>query len=622
MQAQEIRVTFQPTGRTVRIAQGATVRDAAARAGIALDFPCGGQGSCGKCRVRLAPIPEHVTEPDVRHLPEQDRLEGYRLACQTTLAVQSIIEVPDHSLLGRSYQILEHAHTARAHEGAAPVRVTAFALDAPALADDRADLERLQAALGPVEVSLEMLREVPERLRELGFTGCAVVADNELVDLLPAMPQPQAAVAAFDVGTTTLVGTLHDAVTGAQLGRAGRMNPQTSFGDDVLARITRAGQDRAGLIQLHRAVTDAINEMLVEMALEAGIEPGQIYELTFSGNTTMQHLLLGLNPSALGQIPFVAAASQAMRVPARDLGLRVHPRARAYVFPVIGGFVGGDTVAGMVATELPKLPGSTLFVDIGTNGEIVARYNEHLLATSCAAGPAFEGARIQHGMRAAPGAIEEVQLAGDVQCRVIGNVKPIGLCGSGLIDLIAELLRVGVLCPEGLLLQAEDAPPELPVALRRRLIETDAGGAFVLAWEGETQTGRTIVLTQRDVRELQLGTGAVRAGIETILRRIGLPIEQFDRLLVAGAFGNYIRCENAQRMGLLPGGMPVDRIHFVGNTSLSGAQLAALSQDVRAEAARLARHAEHVDLSSDPQFYESFVEALIFPSPSVATPQP
>ena len=607
-----VKITFQPSGRSVQIDPGATVRDAAAIAGIPIDFPCGGQGSCGKCRVRLAPASESATESEQRLMPPSDLEAGYRLACQTHVTGQCMVEVPEHSLLGRSYQILDHAGPLREREGEAPLRVVSFVLPAPTLEDDVADLARLQRVVGPVAADLVVCRNLGKRLRDQNFKGTAVIAGQRLLDIVPP-DAPAAAIAAFDIGTTTLVGTLHDAATGRQLAHASAINPQTSFGDDVLARITHAANDPSGLTPLHDAIVDAINDLLAAMAREANIDPGLIYEASFAGNTTMQHLLLGIDPAPLGQVPFAATIGDPMDVPARDMGLLIHPRARAYVFPVIGGFVGGDTVAGMVATEILDLPGFTVLVDIGTNGEIVARYNGRLLATSCAAGPAFEGARIQHGMRAAPGAIEEISITDDVQRRVIGNVPPVGLCGSALIDVIAELLRAGILRGDGIILADAELPDALPEVLRSRVRPTEAGAEFVLAWEHETQTGRPIVLTQKDVRELQLGTGAIRSGIQTILHRIDLPIEQLDRLLVAGAFGNYIRCENAQRMGLLPDALPVERIHFVGNTSLCGAQGAALSQSIRNQAADLARHAEHIDLSRDPYFYELFVDALIFP---------
>ncbi len=608
----ELRVTFEPSGRAVQVPPGATVRDAATLAGIPIDFPCGGQGSCGKCRVRMSPAGQE-TDSEQRLLPPDDRAQGYRLACQTLVSGACHVEVPEHSLLGRSYQILEHAGPAREREGEGAIRVIAFELPEPTLDDDASDLARLERVVGPLDASVATLRRLGAQLRAQDFRGHAVVAGTRLLDVLGTEHGGRVAVAAFDIGTTTLVGTLHDAAAGLQLARASAINPQTSFGDDVVSRITRAAQDASALAQLQSAVVGAVNALLRQMCDDAAIKPSQVYEVTLAGNTTMQHLLLGIDPASLGQIPFVAAVSGPVHVPAHELGIAIHPEGMAYVFPVIGGFVGGDTVAGMVATEIHDLPGSTLLVDIGTNGEIVAQYNGHLIATSCAAGPAFEGARIQHGMRAAPGAIEEIALRDDVEWRTIGHGAPVGLCGSALIDIIAELLRVGLLRFDGVLATPDTVPEGIPELLRARVRDGEAGGEFVVAWEHETQQGRALVLTQRDVRELQLGTGAIRSGIQTMLHRVELPIEQLDRLLVAGAFGNYIRCENAQRMGLLPGAMPAERIHFVGNTSLSGAQGAALSQSVRARAGELAHGAEHIDLSRDPYFYELFVEAMFFP---------
>lgn len=606
-----VRVTFQPSGRAVHVEPGATVREAAARAGIPIDFPCGGQGSCGKCRVRVSPSSDHTTQAEARLLAPDDLRAGYRLACQCQVSAQTIVDVPEHSLLGRSYQILDRAGPARVHDGVPPLRLVAFHLPEPTLDDDAADVTRLRRELGPVTLDIPMLETLGARLRELGFQGKAILAGDRLLDLVPE--SANAATAAFDIGTTTIVGTLHHAATGLQLARASAINPQSRFGDDVLARIAHASSNDDGLTQLHDAIVGAVNELLASMAAEAGLDITDIYEITCAGNTTMQHLLLGLHPRSLGVVPFTPVVGDPVQAAVRDLGIRAHPRARVYVFPAIGGFVGGDTVAGMVATDLEHLPGSTLLVDIGTNGEIVVLHEGQLLATSCAAGPAFEGAKIQHGMRAAPGAIEEIILTDDVQLRVIGGQAPVGLCGSALIDIVAELLRRELLLINGAFVTGTDMPADTPNALHRRIRATDDGGEFVLAWDHETATGRAIVLTQRDVRELQLGTGAIRSGIKTILRRVNLPFEKLDRLLVAGAFGNYIRCTNAQRMGLLPAEVPAERIHFVGNTSLSGAQAAALTQAARDHAAALATRAEHIDLSRDPYFYELFVDAMIFP---------
>jgi uncharacterized 2Fe-2S/4Fe-4S cluster protein (DUF4445 family) len=353
--------------------------------------------------------------------------------------------------------------------------------------------------------------------------------------------------------------------------------------------------------------------MIGELTAQAGIAREQIYALTFAGNTTMQQLFLGIDPRFLGEVPFVPATADRVLVPTAQLGLHIHPRALAYVLPVIGGFVGGDTVAGILASGLVDYPGPTLLVDIGTNGEIVLWANGKLAAASTAAGPAFEGARISQGMRAASGAIEKVVVDGRLRLNVIGDVAPVGLCGSALIDLAAELLRHGVLAPEGRLRPPDQLPAGLLPDLRSRVSAVDGKTAFTLVPGGESAAGRPIVVTQRDFRELQLATGAIRAGILVLVKRAGLQPGDLEAVLVAGGFGNFIRRRNAQRIGLLPQAIDRHRIRYQGNTSLAGARLTALSRTARGRAEGLARQTEHVDLSIDPDFHRLFAEAMIFP---------
>ena len=329
----------------------------------------------------------------------------------------------------------------------------------------------------------------------------------------------------------------------------------------------------------------------------------------------MQHLLCGVDPSPMGAVPFAPAYARGLLLSARDMGIPINPNGMCYVFPVIGGFVGGDTVAGMLATRINEREGPVLMVDIGTNGEIVLAHDGELLAASTAAGPAFEGARISCGMRGARGAIEKVLLNGDVHLGVIGNVPAMGICGSGLIDLAAEMLRVGIVSPEGRLLPADELPTGLPSALARRVRTIDDGSTvFVLTDSEGGTTHKSLSLTQRDIRELQLGSGAIRAGISMLLRKACLTSTDLKTVLIAGGFGGFIRRDNAQRLGLLPPDVHHKRIHYVGNVSLAGARWALLSLEARKHGEELARRARHVELSVDGDFQMEFAEAMIFPA--------
>lgn len=608
-----IPVTFQPLAKTVHVLAGTSLLEAAARAGVVLDQPCGGAGVCGKCRVLVAHGTGPPTPAEHRILSAEELHRGLRLACQAAVVRPALVEIPRESLLTYGPRILTRTEGT---PGLAPdpaVRKRYVELSMPSRADDRPDLMRLEEVLGPFDVDLDVLRKIPARLRANKFRGTAVVADGRLVDFEPGNTESQAYAVAVDVGTTTLVGALLHLVTGEELAVTSRLNPQTRFGDDVLSRILCARRSPEGLAELHAAIVEAVDEIIGELVEQADLRREKVYEVAFSGNTTMQQLLCGIDPSPLGQVPFVPAAARGLSLPAAELRLRVHPRASARILPIIGGFVGGDTVSAILVTSLADRQGPTLLIDIGTNGEIVLAARGRLWAASTAAGPAFEGARISHGMRGSDGAIEKVVVDDALRTNVIGEVRPIGLCGSALIDAAAELLRNRVLTREGRLLAPDQLPDGIVPDLMRRLTVCNAQPAFLLAAETETGHGRPILLTQKDLRELQLAAGAIRSGIVILLRRAGLQAGDLEAILIAGGFGNFIRRGNAQRIGLIPQGIPRDRILFQGNTSLAGARLIALSQEARRLAEHLARRAEHVDLSGDPDFQTTFAEAMLFP---------
>lgn len=623
MTEKELPVRFAPQGRTVDVLPGTKVLEAAARAGIAILTPCGSQGTCGKCRVFVRGGGGPPTDAERESLTEEELDSGVALACQRTLVAPATVETPESSLVGSFHQILEAAGKPLEQGLAAPVAKVYKELPEPTLQDGLPDFERLQREIGPAGVEADVLPTLPGVMRASGFKGTAVLtaADGEeagrpsLIDWEAGDTVTECYAAAFDVGTTTLGGVLLDLHKGQEIAAASNMNPQTAFGDDVLARILHASKGSAELKMLQELVLDAVNEVLGEMVQEAGIVPGQIYAVTFAGNTTMQHLLMGIEPRALGEAPFVPVMGASMTTRADALGLNVHPRAPLYVFPVIGGFVGGDTVAGILSTNLDEAQEPTLLIDIGTNGEIVLWHEGGLIGASCAAGPAFEGGRIGQGMRATTGAIEKVLVEnGDIHCNVIGNTPPVGICGSALIDATAELLRLGILGPEGSMTGPDEAPDTVPPAIRARLRGGEGGGHFELASAEESGAGEAVVITRKDVSELQLATGAIRAGITILLERAGLEPMDLQRVHVAGGFGNFIRRKNAQRIGLLPSGLPHNRIGFVGNTSLAGARLAAASREARLRASALARETRHIELSQDTEFHSRFVDGMFFPT--------
>jgi uncharacterized 2Fe-2S/4Fe-4S cluster protein (DUF4445 family) len=614
MHEPEVLVHFRPSGKEVYVLPGTRLVEAAAEAGLVLELPCGGEGHCGRCRVLVAAGAAASNATEREGLSAEELAAGWRLACQSAVLGPTNVEIPPGVLAVAEHQILVHAESEAGPSDDPPVRKQYLELPPPTRGDDVPDVLRLERAAncGHLEIDLSLLRELPTRLREHAFRGTAVLADRRLVDFEPGNTAAETFAVAVDIGTTTLAAALLDVTAGVERAVEARLNPQTRFGDDVLTRILRARQGADELQQLQAAIITAVDEMIGQLCAQAGIAREQIYEVTFAGNTTMQQLLCGIDTRSLGEVPFAPTTAHGQTFSAAELGLHIHPRGTAYVMPVIGGFVGGDTVAGILATVLADADGPTLLLDIGTNGEIVLMADGRLSAASTAAGPAFEGARISCGMRGSTGAIEKVVVDGHLRTNVIGNVSPVGLCGSGLIDVAAELLRHKILTPQGRLQTPDQLPPGVLPDLARRIVRSEGQTSFVLASESETG-GRPIALTQRDLRELQLATGAIRAGVVILLQRAGLEPKDLSRVMIGGGFGNFIRRSNAQRIGLLPGQIEHCRIRYMGNISLAGARLAALSLRARHMAEALARRTEHVDLSTDANFQRAFAESMLFP---------
>ena len=607
----EFRITFQPSGRTVFALPGTTILEVAARVGIVLLTPCGGGGTCGKCLVRVCSGSTGAHTTHGHRLTAAQLQDGWRLACSTTIESAAVIEVPATSMFERSQKILtgDAGHTLTVDPA---ITVATVQLPVPTQQDDQPDMERLSLAIGePLELDPHCITPFPRRLREAKWDVHVVREGRRLIDIHSAAAPATVLGVAFDLGTTTVVGTLLDLVTGQERAVASTMNGQIPFGDDVLSRILRIREDLARLPELQAAAVHSLNEIVASLCHQAGVTRESIVNVTLAGNTTMQQILCGMDPTALGELPFTPVFARSHELSAAGIGLQIHPAARMYVFPQVGGFVGGDTVAGMLASGFDRLKKPTLLVDIGTNGEIALLHNQQIFCTSTAAGPAFEGARIAQGMRATAGAIEKVLVKdGDLHINIIGNVPAAGLCGTALIDTVAEMLRHGLLETTGRLPAPDELPAAIPERLRRRIELQGDESRFVLAPASGKQAA--VCLIQRDIRELQLASGAIRAGVETLLHRAGLVAADLDAVLLAGAFGNFIRRNNAQRIGLLPP-LPHERIRFIGNASSMGAKMALLSIKERARAESLRKRCVHIDLSTDPAFQDAFGMAMLFP---------
>jgi len=383
------------------------------------------------------------------------------------------------------------------------------------------------------------------------------------------------------------------------------------FGADVLSRITYASKGPEQLKQLQTLVIEGLNKIIEGLCKNNQIRREEIYQAVVVGNTTMSHLFLGIDPTCLGPAPFIPVFRQSVQVEALELGLNILETGHVVVVPNVAGYVGADTVAVMIAAKVDQLPGYTLAVDIGTNGEIILAGGKRILTCSTAAGPAFEGAEIKYGMRAADGAIERVKITDDVELAVIGNTKPIGICGSGLIDAIAQMAEAGVIYESGRIVNVPEDMAKLPPKIQERIRQGEGGFEFVIAWGKDSGSGEDVVLTQKDIRELQLAKGAILAGIKILMKEMGIGLEQLDRVLLAGAFGNYISKESALQIGLLPN-VPVEQIKAIGNAAGNGAKMVLLSKEERKKAVTLAGLSEHLELSTRSDFQDEFIDALAF----------
>ncbi|GAA1779545.1 ASKHA domain-containing protein [Nocardioides hankookensis] len=608
----DLRFTVEETERSVRVPPGVTVFDAASWNGIAIDSTCGGHGTCHKCKVRVegsTPITRH----DVKTFTRDQLDDGWRLACLVNATRDLAVDVPPLTTrpkaatvgVGRQV-ILRPAIQKRYVE-----------LDEPTLADQRTDLDRLLAAIDDLEpvADLHVLRRLPAVLRAADFKVTAVVVDEALIDVEPGDTTGTQYAIAFDLGTTTVVATLLDVATGTPVAVASMLNRQQPFGGDVITRISATMMDPEALARLQLAASESLSTLAIQVCTEGGVDPAHVYEVAIAGNATMTALLLGIDPEPLGVAPFIMSSPQPPDVLASELGLALHPRARATLFPALGAYVGGDIVAGMLASGMDRDKRTRLFIDVGTNCEIVLSDGDRILSTAAPAGPAFEGGAIRCGMRAADGAIEVVKLAETVELGVIGDVEPRGLCGSGLVDAVAELVKVGLLDASGRYV-TDDVAKELAPGLADRLttLSSDRGEerVFVLHRPSpDAEPEDCVVLTQRDVRELQFAKAAISTGWTLLLEELGLEHRDVQQVLLAGSFGSYLSAASAVRIGLVPK-LPVLRIVAAGNVAGEGAKMALLSVRERAGARALLEEVTYVELSDRPEFNDRFVDQLGF----------
>jgi uncharacterized 2Fe-2S/4Fe-4S cluster protein (DUF4445 family) len=607
---ERVRIRFTPMDKEVRVPTGVPVFDAASWNGIAIDSTCGGHGTCKKCKVRIVDGSVPVQSLDRRAFSQEQLDDGWRLACVTKTGGDLVVDVPPlttrpkAATFGVGRQVILRP----------AVQKRFMQLDEPSLTDQRTDSQRVFDELDDLEltVDLEVYRTLGQTLRQSDFNVTAVVVDDRLIAVEPGDTTTRSFGLAFDLGTTTVVANLMDITTGTPAAVTSMLNKQQPYGADVIARISATMLDADALGHLQQLAHETLDSLAKEACAEAGVEANEIYEVALAGNATMVQLALGIDPEPLGVAPFILAARQFENLHASDLGVTAHPGARATVVPSLGAYVGGDIIAGALASGMDRDKRLRLFIDIGTNCEIVIGDGERIMSTAAPAGPAFEAASIKCGMRAAPGAIEVVKVTdGDIELQVIGDEPPVGVCGSGLVDAVAELVRVGVIDPSGRFTD-RDKVIETHPKLAERLTLIGEEKVFVLA-EPLDPEGEPVVLSQRDVRELQFAKAAIATGWHLLFEDFGVKESDIQQVLLAGSFGTYLSAASAVRIGLVPK-IPVLRIVSAGNVAGEGAKMVLLSAAERHGVTTLLREIEYVELSDRTDFQDRFVEQLAFPT--------
>ena len=594
---ERVRLRFeQADGATkeARVPAGTTLFDAASWNAVAIDSTCGGHGTCKKCKVRVASGSVGISAVDPRAFEPAELKAGWRLACRAEASEDVVVEVPP--LQTRPKAAL--AGVGRHVILRPAVQKRYLELSEPTLEDQTPDLDRVLAAMDDLELRapLDLVRGLGRTLRDAGWKVTAVLCDDELIEVEAGDTTARRFALAFDLGTTTVVANLLDLETGLPAAVRSMLNKQQPFGADVISRISAVMMDPDALGRLRDLAHETLAELTAEVLAEGGVEPGEVYEIVVAGNVTMIQIALGIDPEPLSMAPFTIAAQKLPQAQAADFGVAVHPRAPAVLFPALGAYVGPDIVAGILATGLTLDRRTRLFIDVGTNSEIVLGSSSEALACAAPAGPAFEAAQIRCGMRAADGAIEGVKIRdGEIELTVIGDVAPVGLCGSGLVDAVAEMVGAGIL----------DASGKFVPDSSDRLDKIDKETIFHLTDD--------VFLSQRDVRELQFAKASIATGWAILCKDMGIEPEEISQVLLAGSFGSYLSAASAVRIGLVPK-LPLTRIVSAGNVAGEGAKIAALSVQERAAAHAVLDEVEYVELSGRADFNDLFIDQLAFPA--------
>ncbi len=603
-----------PDDLWLKVRKGETVWEALRDTDVDLESDCGGLGKCGKCKIKVLSSIGPPSEEELQFLDEEELQQGIRLACRTKVDKDLVINTAENGFQAEYFQILKTGIQPIMHPD--PLVGKRLITLPPYLQHEGlSDLDKIKLVLvseyHDLKASISCLRTLPDMLRETQYRGAAVLHDNcllawqewEKVDCYYGL--------VFDLGTSTLVGKLINLSNGSEEAVVSGLNSQIKYGTNVISRLQFVLERKDGLDIMHSLLAKDLNSIISRLLRAGGIKPADVFIAVAAGNTTMQHFLLGLDPSGIAEAPFSPVLTDGIVVRASDIDIKLHPEALFYVMPTKAGYIGGDLVSVILASGAWEQDHDVVLgLDLGTNGEVFLGNRRKIMTCSAAAGPAFEGARISHGMIARAGAIEAVSLEdGNLLYRVIGNIRPKGLCGSGLVELVAVLLQLGMIDHEGTI-----QPSDIPQAanLNSRVVVRDDVCDFLVASAEESDDQRPIYLTQRDVREVQLAKGAIAAGVMTLADEMGITMNDIRRVYLAGALGNYVNPYSAIRIGLIPGVDP-QIVTSIGNAASTGASMVLLSKDYWHLANELSDAIEHVELSSRLDFNQYFVENMNYP---------
>lgn len=625
-----VKVKFTPYNKEIDVSEGENLLETIRNAGIFIDTPCNGSGSCGKCKVKITN--GNVISENSRHITESEKKEGYVLACQSKIKEDIVVEIPktaSSSMHGmkiedfsskREYEIFERAKNQILKCGMkfkTYVRKDYLELDPPNLNDNISDFERLKRHIknhlncNNVFCRLPILRKIPQLLREADFKVTIThiprgVGKTTIIDIEKGDTTDKIYGVAVDIGTTSVAACLVDLYNGQLIAKASSGNAQIKYGADVINRIIYSTKGN-GLHDLnHAVIQETINPLLNKMYMDSGIRKEQVVSFVTAGNTTMSHLFLGLYSNFLRKEPYIPAFVKTPFIKASELNIEVNPETFIYLIPCVASYVGGDITAGVLSSGMWNTEENILFIDLGTNGEIVFGNKEYLMTCACSAGPAFEGGEISCGMRAAGGAIEKIKIGSDYEpvISTIGNEKPLGICGSGIIDLICSMMFAGIIDRKGKIVKG--------LKTNRIRFDENGIGEYVLVFKEQYDLDRDISITEVDVDNFIRAKAAIYSGITTLLNNLEMDFTMIDKIYIAGGIGNSLNIDNAVKIGMLPD-IDQHKINYIGNSSLMGCYLTLMSEDARHKLEEIANQMTYVELSVDPLYMDQFVSACFLP---------